>query len=183
MHCARRQPETRYAQSSSAKIAFRVSGTFPVDLVIAPRFVSHLELQCQNPSCRRFSQALARGCRLIQFDKHGTGLSDPTVGIPTIGARMEDVLSVMTAVRSPQAVVLGLIGRRPCRDRLRCVASRANARLILYGTSYGGPHTARMRAFALSAAVAVLQQSPEIPWRREAQPLPATGALQGSKTC
>jgi len=33
---ARRLPETRYAQSSGAKIAYQVSGTGPPDLVMVP---------------------------------------------------------------------------------------------------------------------------------------------------
>jgi hypothetical protein len=38
-----------------------------------------LELNWQQTAYRQFSLALARGCRLIQFDKRGTGLSDALI--------------------------------------------------------------------------------------------------------
>lgn len=38
---ARRPPQTRYAPSSGAKIAYQVSGTGPPDLVMVPGLVSH----------------------------------------------------------------------------------------------------------------------------------------------
>ena len=51
---ARRPPQTRYAQSSGAKIAYQVSGTGPPDLVMVHGLVSHLDLQWQQAGYRRF---------------------------------------------------------------------------------------------------------------------------------
>ena len=81
---ARRPPSTRYAQSAGAKIAFQVSGAGPCDLVFAPGLVSHLDLQWQQPGYRRFVTALEHACRVIRFDKRGTGLSDPTGALPSM---------------------------------------------------------------------------------------------------
>jgi pimeloyl-ACP methyl ester carboxylesterase len=75
---ANRPPQTRYAQSSGAKIAFQVSGTGPPDLVMVHGLVSHLDLQWQQTAYRRFMRSLEQGGRLIRLDKRGTGLSDPT---------------------------------------------------------------------------------------------------------
>ena len=72
---ARHPPETRYAQSSGAKIAYQVSGTGRPDLAMVPGLVSHLDIQWQQAGYRRFVRALERGGRLIQLDKHGTGAS------------------------------------------------------------------------------------------------------------
>jgi len=55
---ARRPPQTRYAQSSGAKIAYQVSGTGPPDLVMVHGLVSHLDLQWQQTGYRRFVRAL-----------------------------------------------------------------------------------------------------------------------------
>lgn len=38
---ARHPPQTRYAQSSGAKIVYQMSGTGPPDLVMVPGLVSH----------------------------------------------------------------------------------------------------------------------------------------------
>ena len=55
--------QTRYAQSSGAKIAYQVSGTGPPDLVMVPGLVSHLDIQRQQPatavSCAHWSEAAA----------------------------------------------------------------------------------------------------------------------------
>jgi len=42
---ARGLPETRYAQPSGPKIAYRVPGTGPPDLVMVPGLVSHLDIR------------------------------------------------------------------------------------------------------------------------------------------
>ncbi len=44
---ARCPPQTRYAQSSAAKIAYQVSGAGAPDLLMVPGLVSHLDLQWQ----------------------------------------------------------------------------------------------------------------------------------------
>ena len=50
----RRPPQTRYAPSNGAKIAYQVSGTGPPDLVMVPGLVSHLDIQWQQTAYRRF---------------------------------------------------------------------------------------------------------------------------------
>ena len=61
---ARYPPQTRYAQSSGAKIAYQVSGNGPPDLVMVPGLVSHLDIQWQQTGYRRFVRVLERagGC-------------------------------------------------------------------------------------------------------------------------
>jgi pimeloyl-ACP methyl ester carboxylesterase len=105
---ARRVPPTRYAQSAGAKIAFQVSGEGPCDLVFVPGLVSHLDLQWQQPSYRRFVMALEHVCRVIRFDKRGTGLSDPTDALPGTDERVADLAAVMDAAGSQAALVLGV---------------------------------------------------------------------------
>ena len=127
---ARYPPQTRYAQSSGAKIAYQVSGNGPPDLVMVPGLVSHLDIQRQQTGYRRFVRALERGGRVIRLDKRGTGLSDPVADLPTTGQRVQDVVAVMAAARSSRAVLFGLSdgGRAaiafaaayPVASRIRC---------------------------------------------------------------
>lgn len=65
---ARRAPPTLYAQSAGAKIAYQVSGEGQCDLVFVPGLVSHLDLQRQQLSYRRFVTALEHACRVIRFE-------------------------------------------------------------------------------------------------------------------
>ena len=82
-------------------------GEGPLDLVIVPGFISHLDLDWTGPGFERFANRLASFARLIRFDKRGTGLSDPVPGVPTLEERMEDVRAVLDAVGSQRAALLG----------------------------------------------------------------------------
>ena len=144
---ARRLPETRYAQSSGAKIAYQASGTGPPDLVMVPGLVSHLDIQWQQTGYRRFVRALERGGRLIRLDKRGTGLSDPAGDLPTTQERVRDVAAVMAAARSSRAVLFGLSdGGRAAVAFAAAYPGRVQG-LILYGTSYRGPRAALLRRY------------------------------------
>jgi hypothetical protein len=68
-----------------------VTGDGPLDLLIVPGFISHLEQAWEDASYARFLQRLASFSRLIRFDKRGTGLSDRIAEIPTLEQRMDDV--------------------------------------------------------------------------------------------
>ncbi len=144
---ARPPPETRYAQSSGAKIAYQVSGTGPLDLVMVPGLVSHLDIQWQQTGYRRFVRALERGGRLIRLDKHGTGLSDPAAELPTTQERVRDLAAVMAAAKSSRAVLFGLSdGGRAAIAFAAAYPGRTRG-LILYGTSYRGPRAALLRRY------------------------------------
>ena len=38
-------PETRYAQSGDVSIAYQVMGDGPIDMILVPGFISHIEFQ------------------------------------------------------------------------------------------------------------------------------------------
>jgi pimeloyl-ACP methyl ester carboxylesterase len=103
-------PQTRYARSGKAHIAYQVTGEGPLDLVYVPGWVSHVELSWEEPTYARFLRRLASFSRLIMFDKRGTGLSDrvPDNQLPTLEERMDDLRAVMDAVGSQRAALLGV---------------------------------------------------------------------------
>jgi hypothetical protein len=71
---------TRYARSDGVHIAYQVVGSGSLDVVVIPGFVSHLELDWQNPVTARIRSRLASFARLVVFDKRGTGMSDRVSG-------------------------------------------------------------------------------------------------------
>jgi pimeloyl-ACP methyl ester carboxylesterase/DNA-binding CsgD family transcriptional regulator len=144
---AGRLPETRYAQSSGAKIAYQVSGTGPPDLVMVPGLVSHLDIQWQQAGYRSFVRALDRGGRLIRLDKRGTGLSDPAVDLPTTAERVQDLAAVMTAAKSAHAVLFGLSDGGRAAIAFAAAYPRRTQGLILYGTSFRGPRAGLLRRY------------------------------------
>ena len=102
------RPETRYAKSGDANFAYQVVGEGPLDLVLVPGFVSHVEVAWEQPNLAHFLTRLASFSRLIVFDKRGTGMSDPTTSVPTMEERMDDIRAVMDAAGSSRAAMFGV---------------------------------------------------------------------------
>ena len=102
-------PETRYTKSNGdVYIAYQVVGNSPLDIVYVQGWISNVEYNWEQPLCARYLNRLASFSRLIIFDKRGNGLSDRVMELPTLEQRMEDVRSVMDAVGSERAVVMGV---------------------------------------------------------------------------
>ena len=70
-------------------------------------YITHLEIEWENPWPARFYERLASFSRLIRFDKRGTGAIRSRPSFPTLNKRMDDVRAVMDAVGSRRAVLLG----------------------------------------------------------------------------
>ncbi|MGH2785573.1 MAG: adenylate/guanylate cyclase domain-containing protein [Actinomycetota bacterium] len=99
--------ETQYTQSGNVSIAYQVLGDGPIDLVMAPGWIFHVELVWEQPEFERMMRKLTPHFRVILFDKRGTGLSDRSIGSASIEDRMDDIRAVMDAAGSEQAVVMG----------------------------------------------------------------------------
>jgi class 3 adenylate cyclase len=127
-------PETRYAKSGDVSIAYQVVGDGPIDLVLVPGFVSHLELDWDDPRHAHFLRRLASFSRLIRFDKRGTGLSDRPGGLPDLETRMGDVRAVMDATSSERAVLFGYSEGGPMSVLFAATYPEMTSALVLYGT-------------------------------------------------
>src|SRR6188474_2868844 len=141
-------PETRYAKSGDVNIAYQVSGDGPFDLVFVPGYITHMELQWRLPGFAPFLHELSSFCRLIRFDKRGTGMSDRVGGAPTLEERMDDVRAVMDAVGSRRAAFYGL--------------SEGAAMSILFAATY----PERTAALVVRSAFPRRMWSPDYPWGR-----------------
>ncbi|HSC51668.1 MAG TPA: alpha/beta fold hydrolase [Gaiellaceae bacterium] len=98
--------ETRYADSEGVAIAYQVTGSGPFDVVYVPPFVTNVELMWDVPTWAAFVRRLSTRCRLIRFDKRGTGMSD-RVDLGDLQTRVADIRAVMDAVASPRAALIG----------------------------------------------------------------------------
>ncbi len=124
-------PPIQYARSGDLRIAYQVVGNGPFDLVFVPGFISNLDHNWEDPGFAHFLNRLSAFCRLILFDKRGTGLSDRSDRLPTLEERMDDVRAVMDAVDCRQATLLGI--------------SEGGAMSMLFAATY----PERIRALAL----------------------------------
>lgn len=126
-------PVTRFTQSGDASIAYQVLGQGPLDLIIVPGWVSHLEQSWEDPSYARFLERLASFSRLILFDKRGTGLSDRITGIPTLEQRMDDVRAVLDEVGSQRAALFGVSEGGSMSVLFAATYPQRTSALVLYG--------------------------------------------------
>lgn len=134
----RDMPETRYAKAvDGVHIAYQVFGGGPIDLVIVPGFISHLEVVWEDPASARMLRRIAAIARVITFDKRGTGLSDRTDQLPDIDQRMLDVQAVIDEVGSERPSILGI--------------SEGGAMAIVYAAIY----PERVRSLVLYGAFAM----------------------------
>ncbi len=72
------ESEIRFLPVGDRRVAYEVRGSGP-PLVAPAWWVSHLELDWQNPDFRRFWDGIADGYTLIRYDRLGVGMSDRTV--------------------------------------------------------------------------------------------------------
>jgi len=126
-------PKTQYTKSGGLHIAYQVTGNGPLDLIVVPGFVSHLEHQWEHPWSARFFERQGSFSRLIRFDKRGTGLSDRVGGIPTLEQRMDDVRAVMDAVGSQRGALFGVSEGGPMSLLFAATYPTRISALVLYG--------------------------------------------------
>src|ERR1700742_5386761 len=100
-------PETRYALSGDVNVAYQVIGNGPVDIIMVPGFISHIEFRHELPGYTASLRRLSSFARVVTFDKRGQGLSDRVSDAPSLEQRMDDVRAVMDEVGSKQGVLLG----------------------------------------------------------------------------
>ena len=127
-------PQTQYVERDGISIAYQVVGDGPVDLLVSPGFVSHLDLQWADPENSRFLARLASFARLIIYDKPGTGLSDPIPQLPTLEERVADIEAVLDAAGSQRAVLFGVSEGGPTSVLLAAMRPQRITSLILYGS-------------------------------------------------
>ncbi len=141
-------PEVKYAKSGDVSIAYSVVGDGPFDVVfIAGWVISTLDYAWEGPPAV-FFERFAKFCRLILFDKRGTGLSDRHTGIADLETRMDDVRAVMDAAGSKRAAIVGV--------------SEGGPMTVLFAATY----PERVAAAVIMGSTATYTQTEDHPWRR-----------------
>ena len=127
-------PSTHYVKSDDVYIAYQVLGEGSLDLIFVPGFVSNIEAMWQSPNRSRFLRRLASFCRVIIFDKRGTGMSDRGSQIFTLEQRMHDVQTILNEVGSDRAALFGISEGGPMSLLYAATYPERTSALVLYGT-------------------------------------------------
>lgn len=129
-----KRPQTHYAKSGDINIAYQVIGQGPIDLVVAPGWISNIDIHWDMPGYETWIGRLTSFCRVIVFDKRGSGLSDRDVGDSALEDRADDLRAVMDAADSKQAVVLGFCEGGSLAKLFAAREPERVLALILFGT-------------------------------------------------
>jgi pimeloyl-ACP methyl ester carboxylesterase len=126
-------PKTRYALSGDVNIAYQVMGAGPIDIIMVPGFVSHVEFTHELAGYTPFLRRLSTFARVVTFDKRGQGLSDRISGAPSLEQRMDDVRAVMDDIGSQRAVIMGFSEGTAMSVLFAATYPERAAQLILFG--------------------------------------------------
>jgi pimeloyl-ACP methyl ester carboxylesterase len=127
-------PTTRYVRSDDVHVAYQVIGDGPLDLLWVPGYVSHVEAAWHSPQHAAFIRRLASLCRLILFDKRGTGMSDRGSQIFTLEQRMHDVHAILDEIGSERAALFGVSKGGPMSLLYAATYPERTSALVLYGS-------------------------------------------------
>jgi class 3 adenylate cyclase/pimeloyl-ACP methyl ester carboxylesterase len=126
-------PTTRYAVSGEVNIAYQTLGDGPIDIVLVPGIVSHVEFLHEVPEYSALLRRLSKFARVVTFDKRGQGLSDRISGAPSLEERMDDLRAIMDAIGSQRAALLGISEGSPMSALFAATYPERVSQLILYG--------------------------------------------------
>ena len=127
-------PSTHYVKSDDVHIAYQVLGEGSFDLLVVPGFISNVEAIWQSPDQSMFFRRLASFCRVILFDKRGTGMSDRGSQIFTLEQRMHDVQAILDEVGSERAALFGMSEGGPMSLLYAATYPDRTSALVLYGS-------------------------------------------------
>jgi class 3 adenylate cyclase len=129
-------PPVRYAEGvGGAEIAWQEFGAAGGPRVIwIPGFISHLDLNWEGPPYGALLRGLGEFCRVIAFDKRGTGLSSRHLGFGSLADRADDVRAVMEAAGWDRAHLFGMSEGGPMAILLATTYPEKVQSLSLYGT-------------------------------------------------
>jgi pimeloyl-ACP methyl ester carboxylesterase/class 3 adenylate cyclase len=126
-------PETRYALSGEVNIAYQTIGDGPIDIIMVPGLVSHVEFMHELPGYSGFLRRLSKFARVVTFDKRGQGLSDRISGAPSLEQRMDDVRAIMDEMDSRRAILLGFSEGCPMSILFAATYPERVSHLVLFG--------------------------------------------------
>jgi class 3 adenylate cyclase len=141
-----KKPETRWAEVDGVRIAYQAFGSGPRTLIGIPGLAQNIETIWDQPVARAFFERMGAICRVVQFDKRGTGLSDRGLPPPALDERARDITAVMEAESVEHAVLAGF--------------SEGATLAVFFAATY----PRRVDGLMLSGGCATLVKTSDHPW-------------------
>jgi pimeloyl-ACP methyl ester carboxylesterase len=116
-----------------ARIAYATVGEGPA-LVMPTTWLSHLQLNWQDPVARRFFEQLALHHTLVRYDQRGSGLSDRNRTDFTLDAELKDLETIIDHLKLKRLALMGISVGGPISVAYTARHPRRVSHLILYGS-------------------------------------------------
>jgi len=144
------------------RIAHAEIGAGPT-VVFVRGWISHLELQWEEPTFRSFFERLARHVCVVLYDQRGQGLSDREVGSPTLHDFVTDLEAVVDQLAVDEVALWGSSFGGPIALAYADRHPERVSRLVLEGTYYAGTdlRTSAERA-AQRQIISMLETAPDV---------------------
>lgn len=126
--------DVRFANNDGVKLAYKVVGDGPIDLMYVPLWFSNLDFLDRNPAIERGIKEMSRFVRLILWDRRGAGLSDRLCGPATLDQGMSDIEAVLDDAGVETAALLGYHEGGPLSMLMAAMHPERVSHLILYST-------------------------------------------------
>ena len=124
-----------FADSDGVNIAFSRLGEVGPTLIVTPGIISNLHVTSHLPPIRDTMESLAKFSRVINFDKRGQGLSDPTSDVATIDERVKDISCIANTTDSEKFYLMGISEGGPMSIKYTVDNPERVAGLVLFGTT------------------------------------------------
>jgi class 3 adenylate cyclase len=131
-------PPVRYVRSGDGRIAYRVMGKGPPDVVFIGGPASHLDLVWEDPEMVRFLQRISSFARLMHFDRRGTGISDPLDRPLTLEQQVDDLDAVLDAAGMERPALIAAVEPGLCAMYAATRPHRVTALVLVNATAVGG---------------------------------------------
>ncbi len=118
--------------ADGGQVAYALTGSGP-PLLMAPGWLSHLELGWAIPAERRFHEALSSGRTLVRYDRPGCGLSDPYDGPRTMALELATIAAVTEELGIARCDVFGWSLGAAVAVQWAADHPEQVSRLVLYG--------------------------------------------------
>jgi class 3 adenylate cyclase len=127
-------PETRFTWVGDDRIAYQVFGDGPVDLVYVANTTATIDLLWDWPPCAHYLHRLGSFCRVVMFDRRGSGASDraTSTGLAIWEDWSDDIRAVLDAVGVERAAIYASSDSGPSALLFAATAPERTQALVLY---------------------------------------------------
>src|SRR3954454_11972576 len=127
-----RRPVRFCTAPTSARIAYATMGTGPA-LLVPAAWISHLELLWQDPAYRALFDPLAAVRTVVQYDRPGCGLAEPSPGPLGLDSDVELLRAIADELQLDRFDLFGISLGAPVSVAFAARFPQRVGRLVLYG--------------------------------------------------